>query len=463
MWGRFGTATEARTWYQGQMAEGFPDDFLWGVATSAYQIEGAVAEDGRRPSTWDTFCTQEATIADGSSGEIACDHYHRYAEDITLIAGLGAGAYEFSISWPRVVPTGTGAVNAAGLDFYDRLVDALCAAGVNPVATLYHWDTPQPLEDAGGWLNRDTTARFAEYAGVLAERLADRVHLWVTLNEPTMLTFLGYATGVHAPGQRLLFGALPAAHHQLLAHGLAVQALRANGCRAVGIVNNHMPVWPASDSEQDRGAAEAYDMIFNRLFADPVLTGAYPAPELAGLLPGPVADDLAVIGAPLDFYGVNYYLPSRVGAPTGSTAAPPVSGLALPPDLPFALLDIDGYDKTGFGWPVVPDGLREVLVTLKQRYAATLPPVYITENGCSYDDSVHDARRIAYHEGHLAALREAMAAGVDVRGYFVWSLMDNFEWAEGYTQRFGLVHVDYETQARTPKDSYHWYREFIAR
>jgi beta-glucosidase len=443
----------------------FPGDFLWGVATAAYQIEGAVGEDGRGPSIWDTFCAEPGRVLNGDTGAVATDHYHRYPEDVALMRDLGVGAYRFSIAWPRVVPAGSGAVNPAGLDFYDRLVDELCAAGIAPAATLFHWDLPQPLEDAGGWLNRDTAYRFAEYATVVAERLADRVRMWMPLNEPMVVTLFGYGVGGHAPGKRLLFDALPVAHHLLLGHGLAVSALRAAGAGNIGIANNHPPIWPASASEEDRGAAEVYDALVNGLFADSVLLGRYPDENLAAAMPGPVADDLKIISAPLDWYGVNYYNPAQVGAPKLS-APIVVDGVELPPGLPFDFPPIEGYPNTGFGWPVVPDGLRETLVSLRDKYSA-LPPVYITENGCAYDDGpdetgrVADTRRIDYLDAHLTALRAAMAEGVDVRGYFVWSLMDNFEWSVGYSQRFGLVHIDYETLRRTPKDSYFWYRDLI--
>jgi beta-glucosidase len=446
----------------------FPAGFLWGVATSAYQIEGAVDEDGRGPSTWDTFCAEPGRVYTGETGAVAADHYHRYPEDVALMRDLGIGAYRFSLAWPRIVPTGSGAVNPAGLDFYDRLVDELCAAGIAPAATLYHWDTPQPLEDAGGWLNRDTASRFAEYAAVAAERLADRVRMWMPLNEPMVVTLFGYAVGGHAPGRTLVFDALPVAHHQLLAHGLAVEALRSAGAGNIGIANHHFPVWPASDGEADRGAADAYDALVNGLFADPVLLGSYPADELANAMPGPVAEDLKIMSAPLDWYGVNYYNPSKVGAPA-SAPPPVVDGVELPPGLPFDFPPITGYPITGFGWPVVPDGLREVLVGFKRRYGDALPPVYVTENGCAYDDGpdgdgrVADARRIEYLDGHLRAVHAAVTEGVDVRGYFLWSLMDNFEWSVGFSQRFGIVHVDFDTLRRTPKDSYYWYRDLVRR
>jgi beta-glucosidase len=444
----------------------FPADFLWGVAAASYQIEGAVDEDGRGPSTWDTFCATPGKIMNGDTGAVATDHYHRYREDVALMKDLGVGAYRFSIAWPRIVPTGSGATNPAGLDFYDRLVDELLAAGIAPVATLFHWDTPQPLEDDGGWLNRDIVHRFADYATIAGERLGDRVRMWMPLNEPMVVTLFGYAIGGHAPGRQLMFDALPAAHHQLLGHGLAVQALRAAGASNIGIANHHLPVWPASDSEADRGAAEAYDALVNGVFADPILRGRYPNDDLAAAMPGPVDDDLKIISTPLDWYGINYYNPSQVAAPT---AEPPASvdGFELPQGLPFDFPPITGYPITDFGWPVVPDGLRQILTTFRDRYGGALPPLYITENGCSYGDGpdetgrIEDTRRIEYLDGHLRAVHEAMNEGVDVRGYFLWSIVDNFEWSVGYSQRFGLVHIDYETLTRTPKDSYYWYRDFI--
>lgn len=444
----------------------FPAGFLWGVSASAFQIEGSPTADGRGPSSWDAFTREQGRVKDGSHAEVATDHYRRYREDVALMGELGVDAYRFSVSWSRVLPDGHGPVNRAGLDFYDRLVDELCAAGIAPVPTLFHWDTPLALEERGGWLERDTAEQFAAYASVVAQRLADRVPMWITINEPAEVTLLGYGLGEHAPGKQLVFDALPAAHHQLLAHGLGVQALRAAGARQIGIAASHSPVWTADDSDEDRAAAELYDTLTNRLFADPILTGTYPD-GLDSLLPGPVADDLRTISAPLDWYGVNYYNPMLVGAPTPAGASA-FGGIEIPSGLPFALREIEGYERTDFDWPVVPDGLRELLGTLRERYGDRLPSLYITENGCSYGDGpdagtgrVEDARRIAYHDGHVRALHQAMAEGADVRGYFIWSILDNFEWAEGYRQRFGLVHVDYETLARTPKESYAWYRDLI--
>jgi beta-glucosidase len=431
----------------------FPPSFVWGVSTAAYQIEGAAHEDGRGTSIWDTFAHTPGRVRDGDTGDVACDHYHRWPEDVALLGELGVGAYRFSIAWPRIQPDGSGPVNPKGLDFYDRLVDELVARGITAVPTLFHWDLPQALEDAGGWLNRDTSYRFAEYAAVVAERLGDRIGRWITLNEPIVHMAQGYAFGTHAPGRELMFDALPVAHHQLLGHGLAVRALRANGASEVMITNNCTPVLAASDSEEDQAAAAVYDGFHNRLFLDPVLIGEYPP------LVGPPEDapyvqdgDAEIIATPLDALGINYYNPTRVAAaPDGSP-------------LPFEMVAVEGVPTTAFGWPVVPGGLRDLLVGLRDRYADALPPIYITESGCSTFDEVtpdgriHDTARIEYLDGHLRALHEAIGKGVDVRGYFVWSLLDNFEWAEGYQQRFGLVRVDYDTQRRTPKDSFSWLR-----
>lgn len=426
----------------------FPDGFLWGVSTSAHQIEGAA--DEREPSVWDAFSAEPGRVKDGSTAAVACDHYHRYPEDVALLAGLGVDAYRFSISWPRVRAEG-------GLDFYDRLVDELCAAGVRPVPTLFHWDLPVALQETGGWLDRDTASHFAEYVSVVADRLGDRVKKWITINEPAEHTLFGHALGAHAPGQQLMFDALPAAHHQLLGHGLAVRALRAAGATDIGIANSHGPTWPASQDPADVEAAAFYDLLLNRLFADPVLLGEYPE-GLGELMPGDVAADLKIIGEPLDWYGINYYAPTRVGAPQGEDIE--FGGLTIPAELPFSVREIDGVPKTDFGWPVVPEALTELLTTFQNRYSDRLPPVVITENGCSYE-GIDDQSRITYLDGHIRALHRALEAGVDVRGYFVWSLLDNFEWAEGYARRFGLVHVDFETQERTPKSSYGWYQGLL--
>ncbi|MFE0100137.1 GH1 family beta-glucosidase [Streptomyces sp. NPDC059009] len=428
----------------------FPEDFLWGVSTSAHQIEGAT--DHRAPSVWDAFTATPGTVKDGTDATTACDHYHRYREDVALIRDLGVDAYRFSISWPRVQAEGTA--------FYDRLVDELLTAGIRPVPTLYHWDTPLSVEEQGGWLTRDTAHRFEEYATTVADRLTDRVSTWITLNEPAEHTLLGHALGQHAPGKKLLFDALPAAHHQLLAHGLATRALRAAGATSIGIANSHGPTWPASDTPEDTAAADFYDTLLNRLFADPILLGHYPD-GTGELMPSPdLTADLRTIAEPIDWYGINFYQPTKVGAPLPEGTATEFSGLTLPPELPFSPREIEGYPVTDFGWPVVPQAFTELLLSFRARYGDRLPPLMITENGCSYE-GVDDQERITYLDGHLRALHEAVTAGVDVRGYFVWSLMDNFEWAEGYKQRFGLVHIDYETLTRTPKASYHWLREAL--
>ncbi|GAA1755052.1 GH1 family beta-glucosidase [Nostocoides vanveenii] len=439
-----------------------PADFLFGVSTASYQIEGAVDAEGRGRSVWDDFCDRPGVIVDGSSGAVACDSYHRYAEDVELMAQLGAAAYRFSVSWSRVLPQGRGPINQAGLDYYDRLVDALCAEGIKPAATLFHWDLPSTLEAEGGWLSRSTAEAFGTYAGVLADRLGDRVAMWMPVNEPVVHANLGYALGLHAPGRALGMGALPVYHHLMLGHGLAVAALRAAGVAAVGCANNHTPVWVASDADADQAAAGLYDTLHNRMFADPILLGSYPAP-FAELVPGPVADDLQLIGAPLDFYGFNYYNPTLVGAPgTGDDTYGAAGGL------PFSMHQIEGYPVTDFGWPVVPAGLTEVLVQMKERYP-DIPPIHITENGCAYgaapdaDGVAADPGRIDYLSSHLGAVADARAQGVDVAGYFCWSLLDNFEWAEGYTKRFGLVHIDFDTLARTPRTSFDWYADFIRR
>ncbi|HWM72148.1 MAG TPA: GH1 family beta-glucosidase [Nocardioides sp.] len=433
-----------------------PPGFRFGTSTSAYQIEGAADEDGKGPSIWDTFAAQPGRINDGSTGAIACDHYHRMDEDVELMRRLGVTGYRFSIAWPRIQPTGRGTPNSAGLDFYDRLIDRLLAAGVHPMATLYHWDLPQALEDDGGWLNRETIERFAEYAAIVGERYADRVEHWVPVNEPNVVTLMGYAIGIHAPGRKLLFEALPVAHHTLMAHGRAAIALRAAGATSVGCANNHAPMWPASDDAADVGATKLFDALWNGLFLEPMLLGRYPAdlmPVLEHVIrPG----DMATIRQPLDFYGVNYYNPMRIAAADEDA------------ELPFDLVELVGYPTTDFGWPVVPDALREWLIMFRARFRAALPPIYVTESGASFgmgpdaDGVVDDQPRIDYLDAHLRAVTEAVQRGVDVRGYYVWSLMDNFEWAEGFAQRFGLVHVDFETQVRTPKRSYGWYADLIA-
>ncbi len=433
-----------------------PPGFTLGVATSAYQVEGAADEDGRGPSIWDTFSHKPGGTADGSTGDVAADHYHRLPEDIALLSRLGVGGYRFSISWSRVLPTGRGEVNAAGLDFYDRMVDLLLEAGIKPMATLHQSDLPQHLEDDGGWINPATARAFAQYAEVVGERLADRVDAWVPINEPNVSSLLGYGLGTQAPGHTLRFDALHACHQMLLAHGMGATALRATGARNIGCANNHSPIWPASEDPADVGAAKLFDSLWNGMFIEPMLLGRYPA-DLEPLLeeiarPG----DLATIRVPLDFYGVNYYSPMRVAAADEDSP------------VPFEFLDLLGYDRTDRGWTIVPDALREWLITFRARFRAALPPIVITESGAAYNDVVgpdgvvDDQPRIDYLDQHLRAVAKAVERGVDVRGYYVWSLLDAFEWTEGLSQRYGLVHVDFANQVRTPKRSFDWYARLIA-
>ncbi|MFI7636131.1 GH1 family beta-glucosidase [Nonomuraea sp. NPDC049400] len=438
----------------------FDPGFLWGAATSSYQIEGAAAEDGREPSIWDVFAAQPGNVRDGDTGDVACDHYHRYRDDVALMAELGLRAYRFSVAWPRVQPLGSGAVNQRGLDFYRRLVDELLSRGIQPWPTLYHWDLPQPLEDAGGWPARDTALRFADYAAAVHDALSDRVTNWTTLNEPWCSAFLGYATGEHAPGRREPAAAIHAVHHLLLGHGLAASAM--SGSR-VGITLNPTHASPATGSAEDLDAARRIDGVANRIFLDPLFRAAYPADVVEDLTEVTgfehVRDgDLKVIAAPLDFLGVNYYTPAIVSG----------DGPAGPPDRPTPYVGAEtvrfvdgGRPRTAMGWEVDEGGLSDLLVRLARDYPVSA--LYVTENGAAYDDEVHDADRIAYLDGHLRACHDAVARGVPLRGYFAWSLLDNFEWAHGYSQRFGLVHVDFATLRRTPKDSARWYAETIRR
>lgn len=445
----------------------FPEGFRWGAGTSCYQVEGGVHEGGRGVSIWDRFAHTAGRIADGGTGDDACDSYHRWAEDADLLAELGVDVYRFSVAWPRIQPDGTGPAVKAGLDYYDRLLEGLAARGIAAVPTLYHWDLPQALEDQGGWMNRETAYRFAEYAAIMADFFAGRVESVHTLNEPFIHLALGYALGTHAPGRTLGFEALPGAHHQLLAHGLAAAELRARGLK-VGIANNCSPVRPVSEDPADLAAAHAYDVLHNRIFTDPLLLGEYADLSVFGFEETPEyvhEDDLRIIAAGRpDVLGINYYNPTTVAGL--DPLARSESALAF--GLPFELRGVEGAPLTAFGWPVVPDGLRELLVTLKDRYGDALPPILITENGCSTvdepdaDGRVHDAARIEFLDGHLRALHEAAEAGVDVAGYVVWTLLDNFEWDQGYLQRFGIVRVDFEDFRRTPKDSFHWLREQIA-
>ena len=433
-----------------------PSGFRFGTASAAYPAEGAVTQDGRGPSIWDTFCADRSHVADGSDGTVAAGHYERVDEDVALLRALGVTDHRFSVAWPRVQPTGRGPADPRGLDHYDRLVDLLLDAGIRPMATLYHWDLPQGLEDDGGWLNRATVDRFAEYAAVVAARLADRVTDWVPVDEPAIVTVQGYGVGEHAPGRAMSFDALPAAHHLLLAHGRAAIALRAAGATSVGCANNHAPVWPASDDPADVGASKLFDAVWNGLYAEPMLLGRYPV-DLAPLLEPLVADgDLATIRQPLDFYGVNYYNPMKIAAAPEDAS------------MPFEVLDLLGYPTTDLGWPVVPSALREWLIMFRARYRAALPPLVITESGCAYDDGpdesgeVDDQRRIDYLDAHLRAVATAVQRGVDVRGFYVSALLDGVEWHLGTSQPSGLVHVDHRTQRRTPKRSFDWYADVVA-
>ena len=431
----------------------FPDEFLWGAATAAYQIEGAVDEDGRGESIWDRFSHTIGKTANGDTGDVACDHYHRWQEDIGLMRELGLGAYRFSIAWPRILPEGRGAVNQPGLDFYERLVEGLLEAGITPWATLYHWDLPQTLEDAGGWPNRETADAFAEYADVVTSRLGDRVKHWITINEPWVVAYLGYGWGTHAPGRSSMADALATGHTLLLGHGKAVEVVRGNVRDGqVGITLNLSSHYPATDSNEDFEAAHRSDGFGNRWFLDPVIRGAYPDDMTA--LFGPIAptvepDDMVIISRPTDFLGVNYYSPTYVR-------------FAANAPMQTASVEREG-ERTAMGWLVEPQGLRDLLVRLGEEYAA--PAIYVTENGAAYDDPppangrVADPRRLTYIHDHLLAAHEAIEAGAPLRGYFCWSLLDNFEWAEGYTKRFGVTYVDYATQTRTIKDSGRWYRQ----
>ena len=433
----------------------FPPDFVWGSAVSAYQVEGAVDADGRGESIWDRFSATPGKVVNGDSGAVACDSYHRYREDVKLVTELGLNAFRFSIAWPRIFAEGRGSPNTAGLDFYDGLVDELLAAGVEPYVTLYHWDLPQALEERGGWPVRDTAEAFAEYVDVVAARLGDRVRHWITMCEPWVISWLGYGLGEHAPGRRSEADALAAAHHVLLGHGLAAEVLRSRHAEAkVGITIDLVAFHPLTRSDDDLAAMTRADGFRNRWILDPVLRGEYPQDMLeayAPILPPIREGDLARIGTPLDFLGVNYYTRSVVRAdPAGG---PPVT------------VEDDDVERTAMGWEVYPDGLHELLVRLRDEYV--LPPVYVTENGAAYADqrdngTVHDPNRISYVDRHLEAISRAIDDGIPVRGYFLWSLLDNFEWAFGYSRRFGIVFVDYETLERVPKASYHWYRDVIA-
>lgn len=428
----------------------FPPDFVWGVATSAFQIEGAAHTDGKGESIWDRFCRVPGAIADGSDGQVACDHYHRLESDLDLIASLGVDAYRFSVSWPRVRPLGSGDFNEAGMAFYERLVDGLLARGIKPYLTLNHWDLPAALQDAGGWASRDTVHRFVEYAQHVAARLGDRVAAITTHNEPWVIAVLGHETGLFAPGIRERKTAMQVAHHLLLSHGLALQALRAQGCKSrLGIVLNLSPIGPATDSPEDVQAARLEDGRSVRWYMDPLFHARYPEDvwqHLGADVPHVEPGDLQAIATPMDFLGVNYYTRGVVSA-SGAFSVH-TSGKAL----------------TDMDWEIVPEGLTELLVRMHRDWK--LPALYIKENGAAFRDTlqdgmVSDTERTVYIASHIAAVADAMAQGVPMAGYMVWSLLDNFEWASGYAKRFGIVHVDYATQVRTPKNSALWYRDFL--
>jgi beta-glucosidase len=463
------TSTVTKVESTGSAQLTFPEGFVWGAATAAYQIEGAAQEDGRGPSIWDTFSRTPGKVFAGHTGDVACDHYHRYVDDVAMMADLGLASYRFSVAWPRIQPDGTGPVNPKGLDFYDRLVDELIGKGIDPVVTLYHWDLPQTFEDRGGWTNRGTAEAFADYALAVYARLGDRVRTWTTLNEPWCSAYLGYANGVHAPGRKDPAAAFAAVHHLNLAHGLGVAALRSAGAQTIGVTLNPASVIAIDpDSEADAAAVRLVDGLQNRVFFDPMLKGHYPADmlehmatftDLAFIRDG----DEALIGQPIDVLGINYYSPeyvtARDGAPGSDGKHPGTEGIDFvqPPG-----------PVTDMGWKIEPSGLTRLLQRIGRDYPGT--PLLITENGAAFPDGpgddperVTDTNRVSYLDGHLRACHEAIATGVDLRGYFVWSLMDNFEWAEGYRKRFGIVHVDYASQKRVLKDSARWYREVIRR
>jgi len=443
----------------------FPKGFIWGVATSAYQIEGAWNEEGKGESIWDRFSHTPGRIEDGTNGDVACDHYHRWREDISLMKSLGVEAYRFSVSWPRILPRGRGEVNQAGLDFYSRLVDGLLEAGISPFLTLYHWDLPQALQDEGGWRARATAEAFAQYADVVSRNLGDRVKHWITHNEPAVVGFEGHLTGRHAPGIQDAYAALRAVHHLLLSHGWAVAVIRGNSRKAeVGIALNLVSAVPASASAADFHACRHFDGYLNRWFLDPLYGRHYPADMVGShMAQGHLAaegltfvhdGDLDTIAAQTDFLGVNYYTRAIVRDENAPDNLPQIT---------FPSLE---SERTEMGWEVYPDGLYDILNRLYFEYQPR--KIYVTENGASYSDGpdtdgrVGDHRRVDYLHDHLVAAHRAIQNGVPLAGYFVWSLMDNFEWAKGYTQRFGIVWIDYETQERIPKDSALWYKETIA-
>jgi beta-glucosidase len=429
-----------------------PSGFVWGFSTSSYQIEGAAREDGRGASIWDTF-SHNGKVANNDTGDVACDHYHRYGEDVALMRELGIDAYRFSIAWPRVLPQGRGTANEAGLLFYDRLIDTLLAAGIEPWLCLYHWDLPQALEDLGGWTARDSADWFADYTGLVARRYGDRVKRFATFNEPSVFSLLGFAFGAHAPGLKNREALLKVIHNVNRAHGRAVEVIRATVAGAsIGAVHNVQPCLPASDSAADREAALIFGQYWNNAFPDPQIDGRYPPLLAEAIAPFSATDDMTVIKQPMDWFGLNHYSPVYVQADADSVIG---GGFGpAPPSVP----------RTAIGWPIEPSAFRDTLLMLNRTYKL---PIYVLENGTANNDSildngeVDDSDRIDYLRAYIAAMREAIAAGADVRGYFVWSLLDNFEWNAGYSQRFGLVRVDYATLQRTPKTSARWYADTI--
>jgi beta-glucosidase len=439
-----------------QPIRAFPADFVWGASTASYQVEGAATLDGRGASVWDRFAATPGKVRNGDNGDIACDFYHRYPEDIALMRELGIDAFRFSVAWPRVVPGGRGSVNEAGLDFYDRLVDELLANGIKPVPTLFHWDTPQVLEDEGGWTVRSTAELFVDYVDAVAARLGDRIDTWITHNEPWVVSWLGYGYGIHAPGRTSEADAIAVSHHLLLSHGWAVDVLRrATPDAEIGISLNLAHVDAESDSPADRAAARRVDGHGNRWFLDPLFRGAYPEDmlEVFAASPPPVLDgDLETISTPIDFLGVNNYFRHVVRA--GADGAEP------------ELVHVSDAEYTDTGWEVYPEGLHRLLVRVAEDYAPRA--IYITESGAAFGDvrvhdgRIHDPERQSFIAANIDAVGRAIDDDVPVRGYFVWSLLDNFEWAEGYAKRFGIVFVDYPTLERIPKDSFDWYREHIA-
>ncbi len=464
------TPTEATTAVSrfAPVIDQLPSTFRWGTATSAYQIEGAVAEDGRTPSIWDTYCRVPGAIDNGDVGDIACDHYHRMPQDVALIRDLGIDTYRFSVAWPRVQPGGRGPVNPAGVAFYDRLVDELLSQGIDPWVTLYHWDLPQELEDAGGWPHRDTAYRFAEYAELVYGALGDRVTHWTTLNEPWCSAMLGYVEGVQAPGRRDFAAGIHAVHHLLLGHGLAAAALRAIASQPIdlAITLNLATSNPASDAAVDREAARRADGLGLRIYLDPLWYGRYPDDVVADLAARgveiPVQDgDLDLIATPIDTLGVNYYYSLRASGTDEAGSTVDTNGVPVHRGLQY------GLPQTALGWEIMPDDFRDLLIRVGRDYPGR--PIVITESGAAFNDQpdpdgfVADEDRTAYIAAHIAAVAEAREAGTDIRGYFVWSLLDNFEWAYGYDKRFGIVRVDYTTQERVPKRSAHWYRDTIRR